>query len=406
MFSLRIALRYLFSKKTHHVVNVISLISVIGVAVATMAIVCVLSVFNGFEDISARYLSRLDPELRVLPAKGKTIENADSLAQIISKIEGVKIALPEIEERAFAIFNEKQMPVMIKGVDAECSQLVNIDSIIIDGELILEAGDLSCAALSVGVALGLDARAGANDYLCVCVPVRTGRINPANPMTAFRMDSLAVSAVFQVNQPEYDADYIILPLENARKLLEYTTQASSVGIAVCNGTDVDVIIDKLSNEIGDEYEIKDRYEQHEQSFKMISIEKWVTFLMLAFVLVIASFNIISTLSMLVIEKDENIMTFNALGATRKMITRIFMLEGWLISLVGGVIGIIVGVMLCLAQQYGNFIKLNGDPSALVIDSYPVRVVATDLLVVFLLVLVVGFITSQITSVFTRQRLKS
>ena len=404
IFSLKIALRYLFSKKTHNVVNVISLISVVGVAIATMAIVCVLSVFNGFEDVAAKSLSRLDPELKVLPTKGKVIANADSLAQEIAKIDGVKIALPEVEEQAFAIFRQKQMPVVIKGVDSLCEQLINIDSTIIDGQFILKDSMASYAALSPGVAIKLDARPKGWNYIGIYVPTRTGRINPSNPMTAFCADSLLISSVFQVNQPEYDNDRIIMPIENARMLLEYTTEAHSVGIAVKDGYDVKVVEQNISHKIGPQYVVKDRYAQQEHSFKMISIEKWVTFLMLAFILVIASFNIISTLSMLVIEKDENIVTFNALGATHKMITRIFMLEGWLISTIGGIIGIIVGVVLCLAQQWGKFIKLNGDSSALTIDAYPVRVVVFDLLVVFILVLIVGFITSQVTSLFTRRRL--
>lgn len=406
MFSLRVALRYLFSKKTHNAVNVISLISVVGVAVATMAIVCVLSVFNGFEDVAARSLSRLDPELKITPTNGKVITNADSLVQVVNSIEGVKASLPSIDEQAFAIFNDKQTPIRLMGVSSQYADVYAIDSTIIDGYFLLNDDDASYITLSVGVAVNLMARPGSYDYVRVYVPSRTTKINMANPMTAFCGDSLVIAGVFQVNQPEYDADRVIIPLENARTLLEYTTEASAIDVALKNGAETEKVRSLIVSTIGNDYVVKNRYEQQEQSFKMVKIEKWITFLMLAFVLVIASFNIISTLSMLVIEKDENIITFNALGATRKMITRIFILEGWLISLVGGIIGIIVGVILCLAQQYGKFIKLSGDPSALVIDAYPVRVVATDLLVVFLLVLVVGFVTSQITSVFTRQRLKN
>lgn len=404
MFSLRVALRYLFSKKTHNAVNIISLISVVGVAIATMAIVCVLSVFNGFEDVAARSLSRFDPQLKITPLKGKVISNADSLALIINNIDGVKKALPSIEEQAFAITNNKQMPVNIKAVANDYAQVYDIDSTIIDGDFMLKDNDYSYTTISVGAAIKLQTRPNIYDYLCVYVPTRTGKINPANPITAFCVDSLIISGVFQVNQPEYDADHIIIPLENARTLLEYTTEASAIDVSINDNHNISDIALKIAAIIGNKYSIKDRHAQQEQSFKMISIEKWITFLMLAFILVIASFNIISTLSMLVIEKDDNIVTFNALGATRKIITRIFMIEGWLISTVGGVFGIIIGVGLCLAQQWGNFIKLNGDPSQLVIDAYPVRVEFTDLFVVLALVVIVGFITSQITSIFTRQRL--
>lgn len=406
MFSLRVALRYLFSKKSHSAVNKISLISVLGVAVATMAIVCVLSVFNGFEDLAARSLSQFDPQLKIVPSQGKVVENADSLIQIIEKVDGVKAAVPSIEEQAFAIFNNKQMPVTIKGVSPKYADVYSIDSIIIDGAFLLQDADDSYATLSVGVAMGLAARPGRYDRIGVYVPTRTGRINPANPMAAFCADSLIVTGVFQVNQPEYDADYIVIPLENARTLLEYTTQASSIDLSLVEGSDDEKVKTAISAKLGNEYIVKNRYQQQEQSFKMIAIEKWITFFMLAFILAIASFNIISTLSILVIEKDENIHTFNALGASKRIITRIFMIEGWLISLVGGLVGVIVGLVLCLIQQYFKIIKLSGDPSALVVDAYPVRVEVMDLLVVLALVLVVGFVTSQITSIFTRQRLKN
>lgn len=405
MFSLRVALRYLFSKKSHSAVNKISLISVLGVAVATMAIVCVLSVFNGFEDLAARSLSQFDPQLKIVPSQGKVVENADSLIQIVEKVDGVKAAVPSIEEQAFAIFNNKQMPVTIKGVSPKYADVYSIDSIIIDGAFLLQDADDSYATLSVGAAMGLAARPGRYDRIGVYVPTRTGRINPANPMAAFCADSLIVTGVFQVNQPEYDADYIVIPLENARTLLEYTTQASSIDLSLVEGSDDEKVKTAISAKLGNEYIVKDRYQQQEQSFKMIAIEKWITFFMLAFILAIASFNIISTLSILVIEKDENIHTFNALGASKRIITRIFMVEGWLISLVGGLVGVIVGLVLCLIQQYFKIIKLSGDPSALVVDAYPVRVEVMDLLVVLALVLVVGFVTSQITSIFTRQRLK-
>lgn len=406
MFSLRVALRYLFSKKTHSAVNKISLISVLGVAVATMAIVCVLSVFNGFEDVAAKSLSQFDPQLKIYPSQGKVIENADSLINVIEKIDGINAAIPAIDEQAFAIFNNQQMPITLKGISSRYANVYAIDSIVIDGTFLLQDDDYDYASLSVGAAIGLMARANSSDYISIYVPSRTGRINPANPMTAFCADSLAIASVFQVNQPEYDTDCVIIPIENARTLLEYTTQASTIDISLNHAHDIDDMKEMISIAIGDGYVIKDRYQQQEQSFKMIEIEKWITFFMLAFILIIASFNIISTLSMLIIEKDENIATFNALGASKKIIARIFMIEGWLISLVGGVVGIVIGVILCLAQQYGKFIKLNGDPSEMIIDAYPVRVEFTDLFVVLTLVLIVGFVTSQITSIFTRQRLKN
>ncbi len=396
MLSLRIAIRYLFSKKTHSAVNVISLISVAGVAVATVAIVCVLSVFNGFADLASLHLSRLDPDVKVQPVSGKIIANADSLVQVINSINGVAKAVPTIEEQALAIYYSQQMPVNIKGVPTDYDGVTDLQSIIIDGEWIpQDSSMLSYATVSVGVALTLKAMPGYERYLGLYVPRRKGRINVANPMGAFRSDSLIVSGVYQVEQAEYDANMVIIPLANAREMLDYTTEATAIEVKVAEGFSEDDVINDVERKTGAGYLVKNRMQQQEQSFRMIEIEKWITFFLLAFILVIASFNIISTMSMLILEKEENIGTLRALGASRKMISRIFILEGWLISIVGGVVGIIIGVALSLAQQWGGFIKLGGNPAAMSIDVYPVRVAVGDVLAVFALVVIVGLI-SQIS----------
>ncbi|MBQ9077248.1 MAG: ABC transporter permease [Muribaculaceae bacterium] len=395
MFSLRVAVRYLFSKKTHSAVNVISLISVAGVAVATMAIVCVLSVFNGFTDLAASHLSRLDPDIKVTPADGKVIANGDSLARAITGIDGVAAAIPTIEEQALAVYASRQMPVTIKGVPERYDSINSLPSIIIDGERLYRDSvrSLSFATLSVGAAMNLKAFPGGDRYLGLYVPRRKGRINPASPMTAFRSDSLIVSAVYQVEQAEYDADMVIIPIENARRMLDYTTEASAIEIKLRGDATAATVIPRVKAATGGSYEVKDRMQQQEQSFRMIEIEKWITFFMLAFILIIASFNIISTMSMLILEKAENIRTLHALGASRKMISRIFLIEGWLISIVGGIAGIVAGVALSLAQQWGGFIKLGGNHEAMSIDVYPVRVDPVDLLAVLAIVLIVGILTS-------------
>lgn len=405
MVSLRIAIRYLFSKKTHNAVNVISLISLAGVAVATMAIVCVLSVFNGFSDLSAAHLSLLDPDLKITPVEGKSISQVDSVISQVSNIEGVEMAIPTIEEQALAIFGDRQMPVVIKGVPAEYEYTSNLKSIIIDGDFYLTDSVESYATLSVGAAIGLGATPGYYKYLGIYMPKREGRVNVANPMTAFRSDSLIIGGVYQVAQAEYDTDMVILPFENAISLLDYNNEATAIEVKVLPLADVPDVMVQLQTVLGNRFVVKDRLRQQEQSFRMIEIEKWITFLMLAFILIIASFNIISTLSMLVIEKSENIHTLHSLGATSTMISRIFMLEGWLISIVGGIAGIIIGIILTLAQQWGGFIKLSGDPSALSIDHYPVRLDVMDLFVVMGLVIVIGFFTAQITALFTRKKIR-
>ena len=405
MVSLRIAIRYLFSKKTHNAVNVISLISLAGVAVATMAIVCVLSVFNGFSDLSAAHLSLLDPDLKITPLEGKSISSVDSLISEIEQIDGVDVAIPTIEEQALAIYGDRQMPVMIKGVPSEYENTTDIKSIVIDGDFCLTDSIASYATLSVGAAIGLGATPSFYRYLGIYMPKREGRVNVANPMTAFRSDSLIVAAVYQVAQAEYDTDMVLLPLENVARLLDYDDEATAIEVKLKSSANLSKVAPQMQTILGDGFVVKDRLRQQEQSFRMIEIEKWITFLMLAFILIIASFNIISTLSMLVIEKSENIYTLHSLGATSTMISRIFMLEGWLISIVGGIAGIIIGVILTLAQQWGGFIKLSGDPSALSIDHYPVRLDVMDLFVVMGLVIVIGFFTAQITALFTRKKIR-
>ena len=405
MVSLRIAIRYLFSKKTHNAVNVISLISLAGVAVATMAIVCVLSVFNGFSDLSAAHLSLLDPDLKITPLEGKSISSVDSLIYEIEQIDGVDVAIPTIEEQALAIYGDRQMPVMIKGVPSEYENTTDIKSIVIDGDFCLTDSIASYATLSVGAAIGLGATPSFYRYLGIYMPKREGRVNVANPMTAFRSDSLIVAAVYQVAQAEYDTDMVMLPFENAARLLDYDDEATAIEVKLKSSVNLSKVATQMQSILGDGFVVKDRLRQQEQSFRMIEIEKWITFLMLAFILIIASFNIISTLSMLVIEKSENIYTLHSLGATSTMISRIFMLEGWLISIVGGIAGIIIGVILTLAQQWGGFIKLSGDPSALSIDHYPVRLDVMDLFVVMGLVIVIGFFTAQITALFTRKKIR-
>jgi ABC-type lipoprotein release transport system permease subunit len=398
---LKIAIRYLFSKKTHNAVNVISIISMVGVAVATMAIVVVLSVFNGFADLSRAHMSMLDPEVKITSAEGKVIHNGDSLADVVSAINGVKVATPVLQERGLAISGSRQLPIVFKGITPDYEQVTKIDTAIIDGAYVAELYEHKCALVSAGVAVNLSLHPDSEHLFSVYVPRRKGHINTANPALSFKGDSLLVSGVYQVNQPDYDNDFMFIPLETARKILEYSTEASAIEIKLADITQESAVIHDIKKQLGDGYEVKNRLQQQEASFHMIAIEKWITFLMLAFILVIASFNIISTLSMLVIEKHDNMKTMRALGASSTIVRRIFVYQGWLISFMGGALGIILGVVLAMAQQYGGFIKLSGDTSQLTIDAYPVKVIPSDLLIVIALVAVVGFITSRVTAIFVR-----
>lgn len=399
MVSLRIAVRYLFSKKSNNAVNVISVISMAGVAVATAAIICVLSVFNGFSDLAYGHLSMIDPELKVTPIHGKVIENADSLAKAIADTPGVSAALPTVSEQALAIYGERQIPVTIKGVPDGFHDLVEVENSLIDGQWTLQdlSTSTSCAVLSVGTAISLGARPGYDALLALYVPRRVGRISQANPMASFRSDSLWVSGVFEVTQSDYDNSLVFLPLSDARQLLDYTTQASAIEIKTDSPHLIDQLRSSLSSILGASYKVANRIEQQQNSFRMIKIEKWISFLMLAFILVIASFNVVSTLSMLIIEKRDNMATLRALGASSRQISGIFFCEGWLISIVGGAIGIILGIILVLAQQWGGFIKLSANPAQLAVTEYPVRLAAGDIFSVLALIIIIGLLIGLIAA---------
>ena len=402
---LKIALRYLKAKKSHSAVNIISIISVCGVVLATAALVCVLSVFNGFAGLMSDKLAKLDPQISVTANVGKAINNADSLLNIIGKIDGIAFAMPTISDQALAIYDKRQMPVTIKGVPDDYNRLSGIDDVIRYGSYAITDSINRYAILSIGVASNLQSSEGFFDYLKLYAPKRKGKVNLSNPMGAFRTDSLYISAIYQSDQNTYDRDIIYVPIEITRHLFDYPTEATSIEIKLAENADEIAKIAQIQSAIGTDYSVKNRLMQQETAFKMVNVEKWVTFLLLSFILVIAAFNVISSLSLLIIEKDESIRTFRNLGATNRQISNIFITEGLLISLVGAVIGIAIGVVLCLLQQEFGLIKLAGDTTAVIIDSYPVRLLWSDILIVFAMVAAIGLLTSLVTALLMRSRLK-
>lgn len=403
MLALNIARRYLLSRKSHSAVNIICGVAIGGVSVAIMAIVVVLSVFNGFASLAEKQMGLFDADLRVEPAAGKTIAGADSLAVRVAAMPQVAAAVPVIDERALAVSPSAQMPVRLKGVGAAFADVTDMDSIIVDGAYAVDSVyGYGPAHLSVGVAgyMGLSPRVG--NIVGVYVPRRVGRINPANPATAFRGDSLAVRSVWQTQRPDYDADRMIVPLATARRLLDYENgEASAVEIRLAAGADPDAEAARLSAALGDSVRVLTRARQNADSFRMIAVEKWLTFLLLVCILAVASFNIVSTLSLLVIEKRDNMATLRALGASRAMTRRVFMWQGALIALCGGLLGSVLGVALSLGQQHFGWVRLNAEADALTIQVYPVGVHAADLLVVAAVVAVGAVASALVTLLFTK-----
>ena len=403
---LKIACRYLVSKKGHQAVNIISIIAVCGVVVSTAALICVLSVFNGFRGLIMGKLAMLDPQVAITATLGKTINDADSVIDVVSHIQGVERAVPVIEDQALAVYDQLQMPVRLKGVPDDYNTTNAMDSVIVDGKWKLRDQVSQFAVVGAGPAVRLCVRPEFLGMVHLYAPQRQGRVNIANPMGAFRQDSLFVSAIFQLQQNSYDADLIYVPLDMAQTLFDYDTQATQIEVKLAPGASESEVMRDISGALGSAYQVKNRLMQQSEAYRLVNIEKWMAFLLLAFILVIATFNVISTLSLLIIEKDDSIATLRALGAHDRQISRIFVLQGWLITLVGAVTGVVIGLVLCLCQYHFGWLRLSGDPANMIVSAYPVEVQWTDVLVTLALVAVVGLLTSMVTALIMRHRLQS
>ncbi len=403
---LKIAWRYLVSKKGHQAVNIISIVAVCGVVVATAALICVMSVFNGFRGIIMGRLAMLDPQVAITATMGKTINDADSVIDAVTAVPGVERAVPVIIDQALAIYAQQQMPVRLKGVPDDYNTMNDMDSVIVDGEWKLRDQVSRYAVAGAGPAVTLCVRPEFLGMVRLFAPQRQGRVNIANPMGAFRQDSVFVSGIFQLQQNSYDADLIYVPLDLARQLFDYETEATQVEVKLAPGASEQQVMRSLRQALGDGYQVRNRLMQQQEAYRLVNIEKWMAFLLLAFILVIATFNVISTLSLLIIEKDASIATLKALGANDRQISRIFILQGWLITLAGAVTGVIIGLVLCLCQQQFGWLRLSGDPANMIISAYPVEVQWTDVLVTLVLVAAVGLLTSMVTALIMRRRLQT
>ncbi len=402
-----IALRYLFGKKSHSAVNAIALVSVAGVAVATAAVVCVLSVFNGFQSVLTDRLDTLSPDLMVTPKEGKTITNGDSLASEIAKIEGITVATPTLTDNALGFYNGRETPVMLKGVvPEEYSKVTHIDSLRVAGGTTLQEAETSNPAL---LSIGLAYKFSMFDYsqpLTVFAPKRTGRFNPANPAAAFVMDSLYVADVFQSMQDTYDENCIFTDISLVRDLLLYDREATAIEIRVDNPAQADKLMDEISAKIGPNYIVKNRLMLQELNFRMVQIEKWMTFLLLFFILVIASFNIVTTLSMLVLEKEDSMRTMSAIGMSRGQIASVFRWESVLVSLIGGLIGIVFGATLCLIQEKFGFITIASQGMSAEMEpmAYPVKLEVMDLLATAAPIAIITAICAWVAGSFAKSRM--
>ena len=391
-YRLFIARRYLFSRKSHHAINIISGISVAGVAIATMAMVCTLSVFNGFRDLVAGLFTAFDPQLRVTLTEGSSVSQDDEALQRLRRHPDVKVYTPVMEGQALVVQDRRQQVVTVMGVADNFPEQASINNILYgDGSFCLHADVLEYGVLGLRLAARLGLPANFPDPLQVYAPKRGERVNMANPLSSFNHDELqSPGVVFNVQQSRYDDNYIITSLGFAQRLFDQRGRITSVELRLRDGVSLSSAKRELRQLLGARFQVQDRFEQQADVFRIMRIEKLISFVFLTFILLIACFNIIGSLSMLMIDKRQDVRTLRSLGATDGQVCDIFMLEGRMISLAGAAVGLLLGLVLCWLQQEFGLISMGSSAGSFIVEAYPVSVHVGDLVLVFLTVLVVGW----------------
>lgn len=391
-FPFYIARRYLFSKKSTHVINIISGISVVGVAVATMALVVTLSVFNGFHDLVASLLTSFDPQIEIVPTKGKTAPADDPILTKIRNLPQVDVATESVEDQAMVIYKGRQAMIKVKGVEDNFSELSHINDILYgDGEFSLHAANLQFGVVGIRLADNLGMTADWDGQLKIYAPKREGQLDLMNPTEGFVEDSvISPGVVFSVKQARYDRDYVLTSIAFARNLFGQQGMLSQLEIRLKPGSDLDAVKAEMQKIAGSKYRVLDRMEQQADTFKIMKIEKFIAYIFLTFILAVACFNIIGSLSMLIIDKKNDVVTLRNMGASDKQIVRIFLFEGRMISAIGAILGILVGLLLCWLQQVYGLVSLGRSSGSFIVDAYPVSVHPEDIIIIFITVLAVGF----------------
>ena len=392
-FECLIAWRYLFSKKGHNAINIISGISAGALAVVTAAMICVLSVMNGFGSLVEQMFSEFDPVLMVVPAEGQTLRTDTMPVLSLFAREDVEAISVQLEQTALIRYKDHQTPARVMGVDSLFTRTAHIDSIITDGYYSVWDGAFDRTVLGRGLAAELGMNAHFTGALHLYAPERTGKINMLRPDKSLRHEHAFIAGTFAVNQVGYDDQLLLVSLPLARRLFGYDDHtATALRIQPKEGVKVSSLKHQIAASLGEGFRVLDRYEQQADFFRILRIEKLLTVLLLVFILLIASFNIIGSLSMLIIDKREDIRILSHMGADENTIRRVFLLEGWMISSLGTMIGLILGVLLCLGQEHYGWLKL-GDGTEYVISAYPVQVQMPDVLLVAVIVLALGFIAA-------------
>ncbi len=392
-FPFFVARRYLFSKKSHSTINIISAISALGIAFSTAALVCVLSVFNGFHELIGGLYSTFDPQLEVVPATGKFADAADPRLRNVRRVDGVERVSESFEENALILYRGNPLVVSVKGVDENFAQTTGIDSIVFNQQNVC-AGLPELTAAEVNYAVpgyGLAARMGIDfGKIEICAPRRGERINMANPIESFNVSEIfSTGCYFQVSQKRYDESLLLTSVHFARQLFEQPGKLTSLELKLKPGVDEEAVQRRVQSVVGADYLVRNQIEQHEDTFKVMKLEKLIAYFFLMFIVLIACFNLIGSVSMLIIDKRDNADTLRALGMTETDIARIFITESRLITLIGATLGISLGLLLCWLQTTFGLISLGNAEGNFIIDVYPVSVRWTDILLVFVTVIIVG-----------------
>ena len=393
--ALKIAWRYLFAKKQFHAIHIITAISSVAVGVVTAAMICVLSVMNGFGVMIEHLFSQFDPDLRITSQSGKSFVISEEKKSKLLELPSINLISESISETALAYFEEKQMPVQLMGVDSVFGQLTNIENIITDGHYEVFDGAFDRAVLGQGLAWKLGIGVHFIHAIEVYAPKREGKVNMLRPDVNFNSERCFIAGTFAVNQQKYDENLMLVDINLAQRLLEYdTTEVTALQMDVADGYSIRKTKRDIAAILGDGYLIQDRYEQQEDFFRILHVEKFLTTLLLIFILLIATFNGIGSLSMLIIDKQQDIRTLSYLGASDDMIRKIFILEGWMVNSLGALGGVIVGLGICLLQEHLGMLKL-GNGAEYVVSAYPVAVQAGDIALVCMIVLILGVLSSWI-----------
>ncbi len=386
-----IARRYLFSKKSHNAINIISAIAAAGIAIATAAMVCILSVFNGFHDLIATLYCNFDPEIQVSALQGKTFDENSPEVRKIMQHPDVEYAAKCLEDNAMFLFRGHPLVITVKGVDENFDEVTGIRQIIYgEGSYRLRSGDVFYGIPGIGLA----PKMGGADYgsLQICAPRQGERINLANPIESFSVEDIeSPGIVFDVNQRKYDEHLLITDLGFAQQLFEKEGRISTLELKLKPEADISRTKAEIADIGNGKFAVKDRMEQQADVFNIMNIEKLIAYLFLTFIILVACFNIISSLSMLIIEKRDDVLTLQHLGMSPGKVRAIFLTEGRLISIFGAATGILLGVILCSLQQNFGFIKM-GNGSGFIVDSYPVAVHAMDVIIVFATSVIIGVIS--------------